>query len=190
MAITLAILSTVLAGCGDSPESDDNAGGSSPEALSTAQHNEGGAGGRGGVDAVRAVFRKTAYYPWYQNCMIKQMETRLTPDEVEEINDQTDAARVRGLEFSKLAKHCLPGPGQRKINFNASPSALNRVRLGVGSSMRALALSEGANNAVATCAFRFGRNASEPDIRSLTEGPKSAAEKVVSRMFFRCVAAG
>jgi hypothetical protein len=122
--------------------------------------------------------------------MIKQMETRLTSDEVEEINDQTDAAQVRGLEFSKLAKHCLPGPGQRKINFNGSPSALNRVRLGVGSSMRALALSEGANKPVATCAFRFGRDASESDIRSLTEGPKSAAEKVVSRMFFRCVAAG
>lgn len=123
---------------------------------------------------LRFVLGKFPYEPWYRDCIVEQLETKLSAAELEELAKLPDQQGRRvALRFALGAAPKCEARGRQPIRTDATHVQVQLLRIGYASTLEALGKSQGLDGKQASCLSRT--IADFPDEKVIALG--NAAEK-------------
>jgi len=159
--LALAPIVLLLAACG---------GGASSSSTSSAPSAEDP------FAELRFVLAKFPYEPWYRDCIVEQVEAKLSADELEELAELPDEQGRRvALRFALGAAPKCEARGRKPIRDDATHVQVQLLRIGYASTLEALGKRQGLNAKQAKCLSRT--IAAFPDSKVLALGNASEAKR-------------
>jgi hypothetical protein len=124
-------------------------GGGSTSTAST------GAGAEDAFAQLRFVLGKFPYQPWYRDCIVDQVEGKLSAAELEELAElPEEQGRKVALRFALGAAPSCEAHGREPITPHPSHVQVQLLRVGYASTLEALGKQQGLNAKQATCLSR------------------------------------
>jgi hypothetical protein len=158
----------LLAACGGGSSSDSTGAGASGDPFGQ----------------LRFVLGKFPYAPWYRDCIVAQVEGKLSAAELEELSElPTEQGRKVALRFALGAAPKCEARGREAIVPDASHVQVQLLRVGYASTLEALGKRQGLDPKQATCLSRT--IARFPDEKIVALG--NAAEKERERILVTVV---
>lgn len=125
---------------------------------------------------LRFVLGKFPYAPWYRECIVEQVESKLTADELEELAElPEEQGRKVALRFALGAAPRCEAHGRKPIVSNPSHVQVQLLRAGYASTLEALGRRQGLDARQASCLSRT--IARFPDEKVLALGNASEKER-------------
>jgi len=127
-------------------------GGGSSTSVTT---STSGSGGEDPFSQLRFVLGKFPYQPWYRDCIVKQVEGKLSAAELEELAGlPEEQGRKVALRFALGAAPRCEARGREPITPHPSHVQVQLLRVGYASTLEALGKQQGLNAKQATCLSR------------------------------------
>ena len=101
---------------------------------------------------LRFVLDKFPYEPWYTDCIVEQVEAKLSAEELEELAElPEEQGRKVALRFALGAAPKCEARGRKPIRTDASHVQVQLLRVGYASTLEALGRRQGLNSEQAGC---------------------------------------
>lgn len=125
---------------------------------------------------LRFVLAKFPYEPWYRDCIVAQVEDKLSAAELEELAElPEEQGRRVALRFALGAAPRCEARGRKPIRADASHVQVQLLRLGYASTLEALGRRQGLDAKQAKCLSRT--IAAFPDQKVVALGNASEGER-------------
>jgi hypothetical protein len=101
---------------------------------------------------LRFVLGKFPYEPWYTDCIVEQVEAKLSAGELEELAElPEEQGRKVALRFALGAAPKCEARGRKPIRTDANHVQVQLLRIGYASTLEALGRRQGLNSEQAEC---------------------------------------
>jgi hypothetical protein len=166
----LALLPAVLllAACGGGSSSTTTSGSTAAEAAEDP------------FSELRFVLGKFPYEPWYRDCIVEQVEAKLSAGELEELAELPDEQGRRvALRFALGAAPKCEARGRRPIRTDATDVQVQLLRVGYASTLEALGKRQGLDATQATCLSRTIADFPDEKVVALGNAGEGKREKIL-----------
>ncbi|HEY2715703.1 MAG TPA: hypothetical protein VGI73_05730 [Solirubrobacterales bacterium] len=158
--LALVPLVLLLAACGGGSSSTSSTGGGSEDPFAQ----------------LRFVLAKFPYQPWYRDCIVEQVEGKLSAGELEELAElPQEQGRKVALRFALGAAPRCESHGREPITPHPSHVQVQLLRVGYASTLEALGKQQGLDPQQATCLSRT--IARFPDAKVVALGNAAGKER-------------
>jgi hypothetical protein len=170
LALLPAVL--VLASCG---------GGSSSSETTAADLPEDPFG------QLRFVLEKFPYAPWYTDCIVEQVEGKLSAAELEELAElPVEQGRKVALRFALGAAPKCEARGRQPIQTDATHVQVQLLRIGYASTLEALGKRQGLDQKQASCLSRTIARFPDSEVIALGNAGEKEREEILVNVVERC----
>lgn len=169
----LALLPVVLllAACGGGSSSSSTSGETSEDPFAQ----------------IRFVLGKYPYATWYRECIVEQVESKLTAGELEELAElPPEQGRKVALRFALGAAPKCEARGRKPIISNPSHVQIQLLRVGYASTLEALGKRQGLDAQQATCLSRTIAKFPDRKVIALGNAPEKEREHILVEVVERC----
>jgi hypothetical protein len=136
---------------------------------------------------LRFVLGKFPYVPWYRDCIVEQVETKLSADELEELAELPDEQGRRvALRFALGAAPKCDARGRKPIRDDATHVQVQLLRVGYASTLEALGKSQGLEADQASCLSRTIADFPDQKVVALGNAAEKQREKILVGVVERC----
>lgn len=129
---------------------------------------------------LRFVLGKFPYEPWYRDCIVEQVEAKLSAAELEELAELPDEQGRRvALRFALGAAPRCEARGRKPIRADATRVQVQLLRLGYASTLEALGKRQGLNATQAKCLSRTIAEFPDEKVVALGNAGEKEREKIL-----------
>jgi hypothetical protein len=129
---------------------------------------------------LRFVLAKFPYETWYRDCIVEQLEAKLSADELEELAElpQEQGRRV-ALRFALGAAPDCEAGGREPIRADATHVQVQLLRIAYASTLEALGKSQGLDATQAKCLSRTIAEFPDEKVVALGNASEAQREKIL-----------
>lgn len=129
---------------------------------------------------LRFVLDKFPYEAWYRDCIVEQLEAKLSAGELEELAELPDEQGRRvALRFALGAAPRCEAQGREPISTDASHVQVQLLRIGYASTLEALGKSQGLDAKQAKCLSRTIARFPDEKVIALGNAAQGEREKIL-----------
>ncbi|MGD9737337.1 MAG: hypothetical protein AB7V58_17270 [Solirubrobacterales bacterium] len=129
---------------------------------------------------LRFVLAKFPYEPWYRDCLVDQVEAKLSAAELEELAELPDAQGRRvALRFALGAAPNCDRQGRQPIRADASHVQIQLLRIGYASTLEALGKRQGLDAKQAKCLSQTIAGFPDEKVIALGNASEAKREKIL-----------
>jgi hypothetical protein len=129
---------------------------------------------------LRFVLAKFPYEPWYRDCILEQVEAKLSAGELEELAELPDAQGRRvALRFALGAAPKCEARGREPIRTDATHVQVQLLRIGYASTLEALGKRQGLDAKQAKCLSRTIAAFPDEKVVALGNASEGKREKIL-----------
>ncbi len=169
----LALVPVVLlfAACGGGSSSTSSAGGGSEDPFAQ----------------LRFVLAKFPYQPWYADCIVEEVEGKLSAGELEELAKlPEEQGRKVALRFALAAAPNCEAHGRKPIAPHPSHVQVQLLRVGYGSTLEALGKRQGLDPKQAACLSRTIARFPDEKVVALGNATEKERERILVEVVEGC----
>jgi hypothetical protein len=136
---------------------------------------------------LRFVLGKFPYEPWYRDCIVEQVEDKLSAGELEELAELPDEQGRRvALRFALGAAPKCEARGRQPILADATHVQVQLLRIGYASTLEALGKRQGLNAKQAKCLSRTIAGFPDEKVVALGNAGEEQREKILVAVVEGC----
>ena len=136
---------------------------------------------------LRFVLGKFPYAPWYGDCIVEQVETKLSAGELGELAElPAEQGRKVALRFALGAAPKCEARGRKPIRTDASHVQVQLLRVGYASTLEALGKRQGLNAKQASCLSATIAKFPDPRVVALGNAGEKQREQILVDVVERC----
>jgi hypothetical protein len=129
---------------------------------------------------LRFVLGKFPYEPWYTDCIVEQVEAKLSAKELEELAElPEEQGRKVALRFALGAAPRCQAHGRKPIREDADHVQVQLLRVGYASTLEALGKRQGLNPKQAGCLSATIAKFPDPKVIALGNASEKQREKIL-----------
>jgi hypothetical protein len=138
-------------------------------------------------EQLRFVLGKFPYEPWYSDCIVEQVEAKLSAEELEELSElPAEQGRKVALRFALGAAPKCEARGRQPIRADATHVQVQLLRIGYASTLEALGKRQGLNEKQATCLSRTIAKFPDPKVVALGNAAEKEREQILVAVVEGC----
>jgi hypothetical protein len=136
---------------------------------------------------LRFVLGKYPYAAWYRECIVEEVETKLTASELAELAElPPEQGRKVALRFALGAAPKCEARGRKAIVPNPSHIEVQLLRVGYASTLEALGKHQGLDPQQATCLSRTIARFPDKRVIALGDATEKEREQILVGVVERC----
>jgi hypothetical protein len=136
---------------------------------------------------LRFVLAKFPYAPWYTDCIVEQVESKLSAGELEELAGlPEEQGRKVALRFALAAAPECEAGGRKPIRADATHVQVQLLRIGYASTLEALGKRQGLDAKQAGCLSRTIARFPDPKVVALGNAGEKQRERILVGVVERC----
>jgi len=136
---------------------------------------------------LRFVLGKFPYAPWYTDCIVEQVEGKLSAGELEELAKlPEEQGRKVALRFALGAAPKCEAGGRKPIRADATHVQVQLLRIGYASTLEALGKRQGLDPKQASCLSRRIAKFPDPKVVALGNASEKQRERILVSVVERC----
>lgn len=136
---------------------------------------------------LRFVLVKFPYAPWYRDCIVEQVEAKLSAGELEELAElPEEQGRRVALRFALGAAPKCEARGRQPIAADPSHVQVQLLRVGYATTLEALGKREGLNSEQAKCLSETIAEFPDAKVVALGNAPEAQREKMLVGVVESC----
>jgi hypothetical protein len=152
--------------------------------------SSGSSSGEGSEDPfaqLRFVLGKFPYAPWYSDCIVEQVESKLSAGELEELAElPAEQGRKVALRFALGAAPKCEAQGRKPITPSPSHVQVQLLRVGYASTLEALGRRQGLDAQQATCLSQTIAQFPDPRVIALGNASEKERERILVEVVEGC----
>jgi hypothetical protein len=144
--------------------------------------------GKGIFAVTRALYKNSAYEPWYANCIVGQMEKLVKPKEARALAKASEQKlSLREVELTYKAAPACEDSGRKPVNPKATSEQLAPIREQTAASFRTIFENDPKSSQKQTaCVERVIKALSDEQVVRLANAGTKEEENLVGEFFLPC----
>jgi hypothetical protein len=146
-----------------------------------------GGGSEGPFGQLRSVLAKFPYAPWYRDCIVEEVEAKLSAGELEELAElPEEQGRRVALQFALGAAPKCEARGREPITAHPSHVQVQLLRVGYATTLEALGKREGLGPKQAKCLSETIAGFPDAKVVELGNAPEKQRERMLVGVVESC----